>query len=284
MRDLNERDAATGSPRTERSGLLIDDAFMHFRLPGCRTSVHAVHIPTIWMSYGDALHVEAGPWSVTAQAVYVAPHWPHVIDGRGQLFQGLSLRGHRWPIGREPRPVMALSPQALHQFVDFLHRQDGAIAHDLAARLGFVPMRSSDAIGAVLDHLHARPTSRLHQHDASAIAGLERSTFLRRFRHESGMTFRSYKAWVGMQTAMHWLSLGRSASDAAMAGGFADLAHFSRLCRAHTGYSPRQGLQYIARATAMAQAGRTRLDRGESPTGQGPAPVSDAAAPSGIRR
>ena len=133
MADLNERDS---SLRPEQPSIAIDDAFMRFRLPGSRASLNTGHIPSLWISHGDALRVEAGPWSVTAQAVYVAPHCLHVVDGRGQLFQGVSLRGFRWPADVEPRPVMALSPRALNLFVDHLQRQDGSIAHELAALLG----------------------------------------------------------------------------------------------------------------------------------------------------
>ena len=108
--------------------------------------------------------------------------------------------------------------------------------------------------------MHADPMQRLSQSAASALTGMERSTLLKRFRAESGMTFRSYKTSMGVQTALQMLGAGHSATAAAMAGGFADLAHFSRQCRATTGYSPRQGLQYLARATAMVQAGQTRVD------------------------
>lgn len=260
MEDLNQRDAVSLRPRAGQPGIVIDEAFMQFRLPGSRSSVHAGHIPTIWVSYGDALRVEAGPWSVTAQAVYVAAHHLHVVDGRGQLFQGLSLRGYRWPADVPPRPVMALSSRTLHLFVDYVHRQDASIACELADRLGFVPFGFSAGMGALVERMQADPMHRLGQTEASALIGMERTALLRQFRRESGMTFRAYKAWIGMQAALQVLGAGRPPSEAAMVGGFADLAHFSRHCRSTTGYSPRQGLQYIARATAMAQAGRTRVD------------------------
>ena len=84
MADLNERDSAL---RPEQPGIAIDDAFMRFRLPGSRASLNTGHIPSLWISHGDALRVEAGPWSVTGQAVYVAPHCLHVVDGRGSCFR-----------------------------------------------------------------------------------------------------------------------------------------------------------------------------------------------------
>ena len=265
MSDLKQRDGMALVARPERPGIVIDETFMLFRLPGSRTSLHAGHIPTIWVSYGDALRVECGPWSVTAQAVYVAPHCVHVVDGRGQLYQGLSLRGFRWPPAAEPRPVMALSPRALHLFVDYHHRQDASIARELAALLGFVPMHLSSAMSVLAERMHADPMHRLSQTVASALIGMERTAMLKQFRREAGMSFRAYKAWVGMQAALHVLGAGRPPSEAAMAGGFADLAHFSRHCRATTGYSPRQGLRYIERATAMLRVGQTRLASGDAP-------------------
>ena len=262
MADLNERVSAL---RPEQPGIAIDDAFMRFRLPGSRASLNTGHIPSLWISHGDALRVEAGPWSVTAQAVYVAPHCLHVVDGRGQLFQGVSLRGFRWPADVEPRPVMALSPRALNLFVDHLQRQDGSIAHELAALLGFVPLRFSSPMSLLAERMVGDPMHRLSQTEASILTGMERTAMLKQFRRESGMSFRTFKTSAGVQAALRLMAVGRSASEAAMAGGFADLAHFSRHCRAATGYSPRQGLQYLDRALAMARAGQTRLAAADMP-------------------
>jgi len=82
---------------------------------------------------------------------------------------------------------------------------------------------------------------------------MERTALLKRFRLETGLTFRAYKNWVGVMAAADAMLRGRSAAQAAMDAGFADLAHFSRQCRAITGYSPRQGLQYLDRASAQAR-------------------------------
>ena len=261
MADLNERDSAL---RPEQPSIAIDDAFMRFRLPGSRASLNTGHIPSLWISHGDALRVEAGPWSVTAQAVYVAPHCLHVVDGRGQLFQGVSLRGFRWPADVEPRPVMALSPRALNLFVDHLQRQDGSIAHELAALLGFVPLLSPP-MSLLAERMVGDLMHRLSQTEASILTGMERTAMLKQFRRESGMSFRTFKTSAGVQAALRLMAVGHSVSEAAMAGGFADLAHFSRHCRAATGYSPRQGLQYLDRALAMARAGQTRLAAADMP-------------------
>ena len=97
------------------------------------------------------------------------------------------------------------------------------------------------------------------------MTGMERTAMLKQFRRESGMSFRTFKTSAGVQAALRLMAVGRSVSEAAMAGGFADLAHFSRHCRAATGYSPRQGLQYLDRALAMARAGQTRLAAADMP-------------------
>ena len=67
--------------------------------------------------------------------------------------------------------------------------------------------------------------------EAAALAGLSPSRFNHLFRAEMGVSFRSYRVWSQVRAAMTGLGPDLNLTRAAMAGAFADGAHFSRLFR-----------------------------------------------------
>lgn len=255
MADLNERDASEPAlahlwPRhAGRPAICADGQFRLFRLTGGESSPHVKSAPHVMVSWGGVLTVRWAGGRVTAQAVLVATGVPHTVDGGGGLFHILGLGRY---LAHHGPPVQALDARALHAFADYydhLAADDGCA---LAERLQLPPMRLSTPIEAVIARLRADPMQRLGQHEAAALACMERTALLKRFRLETGLTFRAYKNWVGVMAAADGMLRGRRAAQAAMDAGFADLAHFSRQCRAITGYSPRQGLQYLDRASTQA--------------------------------
>lgn len=257
MLDLNQgaaRGAWTPAPDAGRPNICSDGRFTLFRLASGQTSPHATAVPHVMVSTGAAITVDAGAWQVTAQAICVAPHVLHTVNARGVLFYGMSMDGYRAPVSPDVAPVRAITGSALRALIDYVDRMRQTDAHELGAMLAFPDMALSPAMGEVVRCIRASPMQRLGQHEASRLVGMERTRLLKQFRRETGMTFRHYKSWAGLSTAISLLKDGRSISDAAMEAGFADLAHFSRQCRAITGYSPRQGTQYMDRAAALARA------------------------------
>lgn len=75
--------------------------------------------------------------------------------------------------------------------------------------------------------------------------GLSESRFLHRFRDHTGLPLRPYLRWRRLLTAMTQVMSGHSLTDAAVAAGFADAAHFTRTFRLHFGIAPKTllGLQ-----------------------------------------
>ena len=222
-----------------------------YAIMGARTTLRTTSIPHIWVAQGGELSVQVGGVTVSGQGIYVAPHVPHVLDGKGGVVHGLSLSDSLPNPNPLAAPVRALSSRELNQFTDYFDLHQQADAQDLAARLGLPSMRLSSGIQLLVAQMQATPQRRLNQLDAAALLRMERTALLKQFRQETGRTFRQYKARIGMQRAMELIGAGRSPSVAAMAGGFSDLSHFSRFCRASTGYSPRQGIHYLRQAAAL---------------------------------
>ena len=258
MSDLNQGAVGEATPQAdvERPNICLDGQFTLYRLTCGQTSLHATAVPHVMVSAGGAITVEAGAHRVTAQAICVAPHVLYTVNARGMLFYVIGMDGYRAPDSCDVHPVRAVTGSALRTLIDYVDRLHRTDAHELGAMLQFADMRLSPAIEEVVRCIRATPMLRLGQHEASRLVGMERTALLKRFRRETGMTFRHYKSWAGLNTAIRLVKEGSSIADAAMDAGFADLAHFSRQCRAMTGYSPSQGTQYMERAAALERASR----------------------------
>ncbi len=79
------------------------------------------------------------------------------------------------------------------------------------------------------------------------VACLSKSRFLHLFSSELGIPWRPYLLWRRLLTTIDHVLKGSSMTDSAMANGFSDSAHFSKVFRANFGMSPREALLNIKR-------------------------------------
>lgn len=97
-----------------------------------------------------------------------------------------------------------------------------------------------DALMAqLIDSLPLTLPDRLTAARLAKQVGLSESRFLHRFRDHSGLPLRPFLRWRRLLTAMTQVMAGHSLTDAAVAAGFADAAHFTRTFRRHFGIAPR---------------------------------------------
>ena len=96
-------------------------------------------------------------------------------------------------------------------------------------------MQSADPVIAALPAAipDSLPAARLARE-----AGLSTSRFLHRFSAHAGLPLRPYLRWRRLLTAMAGVMRGDPLTDAALAAGFADVAHFNRTVRRHFGITP----------------------------------------------
>ncbi|WKD49663.1 AraC family transcriptional regulator [Microbulbifer spongiae] len=97
-------------------------------------------------------------------------------------------------------------------------------------------------ISAIVSHLAQDPMSRMTQIELAEKLGMERTQSLRYFKQFTGMTFRSYKRWLGIQNAAYQLISGDLVRNAALDNGFSDTAHLSRSFRTVLGITPTDGI------------------------------------------
>lgn len=107
------------------------------------------------------------------------------------------------------------------------------------------PAMHDAAIEQLLEALPETLPDRLTAAHLARQLGLSKSRFLHRFRDHTGLALRPYLRWRRLLMAMTQVLAGHSLTNAAVAAGFADAAHFTRTFRRHFGIAPRTllGLQ-----------------------------------------
>lgn len=117
---------------------------------------------------------------------------------------------------------------------------DQALVSVLAGAGHALPHRQLDElIGQIISALPTPLPERLAASELAGPAGLSLSRFQHRFRAHTGMALRPYLRWRRLLHAMATLMQGEAITDAALAAGFSDAAHFTRTVRRHFGIPPR---------------------------------------------
>lgn len=172
------------------------------------------------------------PTTAPVTMIYVEPHsavgrpLQYVLDQGGLLpLEPAKVDAARRALGDKPdeRNVAA--------FVSLI--AGPAAANPAAASVG------DPRIQRLLDTLPEGLPDRLSASHLAERIGLSESRFLHCFTAHTGLPLRPYLRWRRLLTAMSRIMSGHSLTDAAVAAGFSDAAHFTRTFRRHFGIAPR---------------------------------------------
>jgi AraC-like DNA-binding protein len=94
------------------------------------------------------------------------------------------------------------------------------------------------AVRRAQEFLDANVDTRISLQDLADVTGLPPSRLLRAFARAVGMSPHAYQRQVRLRHATALIRAGTAISDAALAAGFADQAHFTRLFRRTMGLPP----------------------------------------------
>jgi AraC-like DNA-binding protein len=189
-------------------------------------------------------------------AAIVAPDQPHAFDARGQLMATIfvepeSVEGRRLQRvvgGAGIRAVDAAEvgaeTAALSGAFDAA-RSDAELirlTHAAIARLaGSAPSSHQPADARVLraiESIRARLGGTITLASIAADVHLSPDRFRHLFVEQTGVGLRPYVLWLRLETSLAAYVGGSTLTDAALAGGFADSAHFSRTFKRMFGISP----------------------------------------------
>jgi AraC-like DNA-binding protein len=210
---------------------------MRVRLKADRTHVHSNLVSCIVFGRDRAVSVESQYDVVTGAAVLVDANWDHVVNFHGGavdvIYIESQLRETVTDLGARP-----VSKTTLRLLEDNSERWSSDRALALLDVLARPNLLKDERITEIQRRIAADPMTRLSEIEASQMARLERTTMLRRFKRQTGMTFRAYKNWTALKHATRLVIGGEQIGSAGLDSGFADEAHFSRQFKSTFGLSP----------------------------------------------
>jgi AraC-like DNA-binding protein len=210
--------------------------FTHSLLPFVAETLAAHRNPVTCLLFGmdRPLVVSAERNRLEADMVVIRPDVEHSVEiyGRAKVlyFDGLAFPFDQAVASRLPRRLESLVFDALEGSADATWE----LRHQLAGCEELCPPE----IAMIVEDVIRDPMSRMSQFELAERLGMERTRALRLFKHATGMTFRSFKNWVGVQAAARQIAEGALVRTAAMDAGFADSAHLTRSFRLVFGTTP----------------------------------------------
>lgn len=220
-----------------------DRALYLGELPATGWHRHASPVLLQGLSGRFALHLGSGRIE-TCHSALIDTGIEHVFDPCGETVALVYLE----PDAPEARSLRALFQQQGGVILDPARpvrarsaSQTRLRAFDLPALLspslpGMVPMDAR--VARSLRLMRQGVEGPLSREIAAAAVHLSASRFNHLFRDEVGVSFRDYRIWSQVRSAMAALGSSPRLTDAALSGAFVDSSHFSRMFRQTFGMTP----------------------------------------------
>lgn len=221
-----------------------------------QTDFHSHHMIqlTLALSGGHVrFKVPDQDW-ISYTATIIAAHEPHAFEARGQLvaliFVEPESREGRILRERFPKGVNELDPHIFSAEIEALatsfigHDSDDALAAH--ARSGIARLTGVETpqvrpvdprVQRAIDELRCRLGEPVTLAEIAEHVHLSAERFRHLFLAETGIRFRPYVLELRIETAIASIRAGRSITEAALDGGFADAAHFARTFKRMYGVS-----------------------------------------------
>ena len=194
----------------------------------------------IIISFAQPMRVTSGDTDARARGVMIPSGAIHRIDTHGDtalvfLFDCTTAVAARIPEIRLLPDEVCDRVIALYNAFAISPSPDTyrAMTAALFSPLGSLPPRPApdDRIESALRYIRAHAGEKLSCRAVAAAVHLSESRFSHLFRQQIGMTFAAYRVYQQLMCAYAAIIRGNSITDAALAAGFSDSAHFADVNR-----------------------------------------------------
>ena len=227
-------------------------------LAGEPSGLHAHHAVQITLPFPRGrvrFQRDSGDWK-SYTAALVAAHQPHAFEARAQLLAQIfvepeSPEGRQLQLRYRNEGIAALPSGTLEQEIAVLASEYERRASDAAlialARAAIKTLAGATAttksqpdarIALAVELIRQRLSGAIPLKAMAAAVHLSPDRFRHLFMEETGVSFRAYLLWQRLEFSLAAYVAGRTLTDAAYVGGFADSAHFSRTFKRMFGIAP----------------------------------------------
>lgn len=219
-----------------------------YRGTGGDADVHAHHAVQVVVSLDEPFLLELDGDVRHTSAVVVPSGVPHrlrcssrnlllmLVEPFGPRGRGLDLVGKRCRAGEfDPALVRAVAERSDESNpVAAIDRLIRVVTPEAPQR----PAALSEPVRSALRYLERNSGSRPTLAQAAAEAHISPSRLTHTFTREMGIPFRRYVVWVRLRNAAERVAQGDNLTQAAVAAGFSDSSHLSRVFKSNFGLSP----------------------------------------------
>lgn len=200
-----------------------------------RLAAHPNVVLAVLAGRAGPIVVEHDGVRVTGDVLLVRPGVVHSVLLAERGADVLYLNGLAFPFDA---PLAVALIGILEQLARRSFGGDSDATEELRARLAFATTPLPAKIADIIRATQADPMRRVTQDELARYLDMERTRALRCFKAATGLTFRQFKLWSGLQHAALQMAGRALVRTAAMDAGFADTAHLSRAFSSVFGLPP----------------------------------------------
>jgi AraC-like DNA-binding protein len=199
-----------------------------------RLAAHPNVVTAVLVGRTGPITVEHTGVSLTGDVLLVRPDIVHSVWlGRGA--DVVYLNGLTFPFDA---PLAVVLKGRLEALARRSINGDPCAPRELRERLAFTTDPLPPKVAEIIRAMQVDPMRRVSQDELMRRLDMERTRALRCFKATTGLTFRRFKLWSGLQHAAMRMAERELVRTAAMDAGFADTAHLSRVFSSMFGLSP----------------------------------------------